>query len=169
MTGVQTCALPIYFESKSSGNLATILNDDINQLERFLDGGANALIQVLTAVLLIGIVFFALAPQVAILAVLPIPLILGGAFYFQKRAEPLYAEVRARAGELGARLNNNLSGIQTIKSQVAESFELSAVLKKSEQYRDANQRAIALSSAFIPVIRMAILCRSEERRVGKEC
>lgn len=147
-----------YFESKSSGNLATILNDDINQLERFLDGGANALIQVLTAVVLIGVVFFALAPKIAMLAVLPIPVILGGAFYFQKRAEPLYAEVRARAGELGARLNNNLSGIQTIKSQVAESFELEAVRQKSAQYRDANQKAISLSSAFIPVIRMAILC-----------
>lgn len=147
-----------YFESKSSGNLATILNDDINQLERFLDGGANALIQVLTSVFLIGVVFFILAPKIAMLAVVPIPIILAGAFYFQKRAEPLYAEVRARAGELGARLNNNLSGIQTIKSQVAEDFELEQVMKKSGEYRDANHRAIALSSAFIPVIRMAILC-----------
>lgn len=146
-----------YFESQSSGNLATILNDDINQLERFLDGGANALIQVMTSVSVIGIIFFVLAPQVAILAILPIPIILIGAFYFQKKAEPLYAAVRRKAGELGGRLSNNLSGITTIKSQVAESYELEMIRKKSEEYRSANQAAIRISSAFIPVIRMAIL------------
>jgi ATP-binding cassette subfamily B protein len=146
-----------YFENRSSGNLVTILNDDINQLERFLDGGANSLIQVATSTLLIGLVFFYLAPGIALLAMLPIPVILVGAFYYQRRAEPLYADVRAQAGLIGARIGNNLAGIATIKSYVAEERELEMLAAESRAYTQANARAIRLSSAFIPLIRMAVL------------
>jgi len=146
-----------YFEDRSSGGLVSILNDDINQLERFLDGGANALWQVATAVVLVGGVFFYLAPEIALWAMLPIPVIVMGAFYFQKRAEPLYALVRERAGELSSRLTHNLGGIVTIKSQTAEAFEAKVLERESLAYSEANRRAIAVSSAFIPVIRMAIL------------
>ena len=60
-----------YFEDRSTGGLMAILNDDVNQLERFLDGGANDLLQVGTTVVVIGIIFFSLAPEVAGFAFLP--------------------------------------------------------------------------------------------------
>lgn len=147
-----------YFEDKSTGNLVSILNDDINQLERFLDGGANQLIQTVTAVIGVGAVFFYLSPQIAMVAFLPVPAIIIGAFYFQKRALPLYANVREHVGLLSQRLSNNISGILTIKSYTQEAYEAERVRKDSLQYLSANQKAIAFSSAFIPVIRMAILC-----------
>lgn len=146
-----------YFEDRSTGNLVAILNDDINQLERFLDTGANTLIQVAATFVLIGGIFFFLAPGVAIMAMAPIPFILVGAFWFQKRAQPLYASVREKAGLLAARLANNISGIATIKSFVAEDRELQTLLKESNDYRQANSHAIQVSSAFIPIIRMAIM------------
>ena len=58
-----------YFEDRSTGGLMTILGDDINQLERFLDTGANDLIQVAVTVVVIGSAFFVLAPEVAWMAV----------------------------------------------------------------------------------------------------
>jgi ATP-binding cassette subfamily B protein len=146
-----------YFEDRSTGNLVTILNDDVNQLERFLDGGANNLIQVGTTVIAVGAVFFAVSPLIAALAFTPIPVIVLGAFYFQRRAQPLYAEVRERVGNLGSRLSANVSGITTIKSFATEDFEAERIRIDSGAYLDANRKAIAISSAFIPVIRMAIL------------
>ncbi|MEQ9561520.1 MAG: ABC transporter ATP-binding protein [Woeseiaceae bacterium] len=146
-----------YFEDRSTGNLVTILNDDVNQLERFLDGGANNLIQVATTVVAVGAVFFAISPFIALLAFTPIPVIVLGAFYFQRRAQPLYAEVRERVGNLGSRLSANVSGITTIKSFATEDFEADRIRADSSAYVNANRKAIAISSAFIPVIRMAIL------------
>lgn len=147
-----------YFEDKSTGNLVSILNDDINQLERFLDGGANEMIQTATAVVGVGAVFFYISPSIAALAFLPIPVIVLGAFYFQNRATPLYAVVRDRVGSLSARLNNNISGILTIKSFTSEAKEAQALAAESLEYVEANKKAIAVSSAFVPIIRMAILC-----------
>ncbi len=146
-----------YFEDRSTGNLVTILNDDVNQLERFLDGGANNLIQVATTLVAVGAVFFIISPLIALLAFTPIPIIVIGAFYFQRRAQPLYADVRAQVGALGARLAANIAGITTIKSFATEEFEASRVGEDSAAYVAANRKAIAVSSAFIPIIRMAIL------------
>lgn len=146
-----------YFESVSSGNLVSILNDDINQLERFLDNGINTIIQVLGSTVLIGIIFFVIAPKVAVLALIPVPIILYGAYYFQNLIGPRYAQVRAKAGELTARFSNNINGIATIKSYTAEDYEINSLEKQSEDYQKANFAAIRLSSAVTPVIRIAVL------------
>ncbi|MDX1817274.1 MAG: ABC transporter ATP-binding protein [Marinobacter sp.] len=146
-----------FFEARSSGQLVATMNDDVNQLERFLDGGANAMIQVLVTVVAVGAVFFVLSPMVAVLAFTPIPLIIWGAFYFQSKAGPMYADVREKVGDLSSRLSNNLGGIATIKSFTAEQREAKRLKASSEAYLEANRKAIRISSAFIPIIRMAIL------------
>lgn len=146
-----------FFDDKSTGNLMSIINDDINQLERFLDGGANALIQVVASTSIIGAIFFYLSPTVACIALLPMPVILFGAYWFQDRLGPRYALVRSRAGAIGERLANNLLGMATIRSYAKEQFENDRLSDDSIAYLDANKAAITLSSAFIPVIRMAIV------------
>lgn len=146
-----------YFEDRSSGGLVAVLNDDVNQLERFLNGGANDLIQVVVTVVACGAVFFAISPQIAVLAFLPIPVILWGAFFFQRKAGPRYDVVREKVAALSGRLANNLSGIATIRSFAAEAREAARLDVESRAYVDANRRAIRLSSAFVPLIRMAIL------------
>mgnify|MGYP001546303209 FL=1 len=72
-----------WFEDKSTGDLLAVLNDDVNQLERFLDVGANDILQTATTVVTIGAVFFWIAPQVAWWSFLPIPVIIWGSLWFQ--------------------------------------------------------------------------------------
>ncbi|MES2503595.1 MAG: ABC transporter ATP-binding protein [Myxococcota bacterium] len=146
-----------YFEDKNTGSLMSIMNDDINQLERFLDGGANSLLQISVGTVVVGIIFFYLAPMVALLALLPVPLILLGAYLFQVRLGPKYASVREKAGLISERLNNSLSGMAIVKSYTAEAYEQAKLDKESRAYQEANVSAIALSSAFIPLLRMAIV------------
>jgi ATP-binding cassette, subfamily B, bacterial len=146
-----------YFESRTTGGLMSILNDDINQLERFLDYGANDILQVITTVIIIGAVFFGMAPKVAWMAMLPMPLIIWGAITFQRLLAPRYTLVRERVGLLNGRLSNNLSGITTIKSFTTETYEVEQIALESNAYSESNQEAIALSAAFIPLIRMLIL------------
>ena len=146
-----------FFDSRSSGDLIAIMNDDVNQLERFLDGGANSMIQIVVAVVAVGAVFVVISPLVAMFAFTPVPVIVWGAFVFERKAAPLYESVRAHVGELSSRLANNLAGMATIKSFTAEALETERLRAASEAYVDANRSAIAVSSAFIPVVRMAIL------------
>jgi ATP-binding cassette, subfamily B, bacterial len=146
-----------YFEDQSSGGLMTILNDDVNQLERFLDFGANEVILTVTNVVLVGITFALISPTLALLAFLPIPIIILGSLRYQRTLEKRYDAVRSAAGNIADTLTNNLGGIATIKAFNAEAREGDRVARDSTAYSDANREAIRYSSAFVPLIRMAIL------------
>lgn len=146
-----------WFDKRQKGDLLAILNDDVNQLERFLDKGANDILQVATTVIIVSTVFLVISWQVAVFAVIPIPIILWGSFRYQKSLEPRYTEVRYAAGQMNALLENDLSGMTTIQSFTAEALEAQRVGELSQQYRMANKEAIRLSAAFTPLIRMAIL------------
>jgi ATP-binding cassette, subfamily B, bacterial len=147
-----------YFEESSTGGLMSILNDDINQLEDFLNFGANEIIQITTSlIILIGGAFFILPPSITLAAMLPMPFIVWGSFTYQKRLEDRYADVRERVSFLNSRLANNISGINTIKSFTAEDYESARLAGDSEAYRKSNTKAIKLSAAFIPLIRMLVL------------
>lgn len=146
-----------WFEDTTSGGLLSVLNDDINQLERFLDNGAASIIVVFWNVVLVGAVFAASSPLLTVLAFLPIPIIVLGSIRYQKRLEPLYAKVRESVAELSATLSANLGGITTIKAFTAEAREAARLGQVSNDYRAANRDAIRFSSAFVPLIRMVIL------------
>ncbi|HII45340.1 MAG TPA: ABC transporter ATP-binding protein [Candidatus Poseidoniaceae archaeon] len=147
-----------WFDERQKGDILAILNDDINQLERFLDKGANDLLQVSTTVIVVGAVFLFISWEVAMLAIIPIPIIVWGSFKYQRSLEPKYAEVRNAAGKMNALLENDLSGMSTIQSFTSEEIEVDRVRMLSDDYREANRKAIRLSAAFTPLIRMAILC-----------
>jgi ATP-binding cassette, subfamily B, bacterial len=147
-----------WFEDRSTGGLLSVLNDDVNQLERFLDVGASDFIRTFVNVVFVGVVFFTASPMVGLVAFLPIPLIVWGSIVYQKRLSPRYQHVRESAGDLGGLLANNLAGIATIRAFSAEERESDRVEGLSDRYRQANRDAIRLSSAFVPIIRLAILC-----------
>lgn len=152
---VQRLDMP-YFEDTSTGSLLSVLNDDINQLERFLDGGANSFIQLITSTIAIGFVFFYLSWQVALFALMPVPIILITAYAFQRNLGLKYLDVRDKAGQIASRLTNNLGGMATIKSYTAEDYEIARLSSDSRAYQESNKKAILVSSAFIPIVRMAI-------------
>jgi ATP-binding cassette subfamily B protein len=148
---------PGFVQEERSGRLMAAMNEDVNQIERFLNTGANDLIQVLVSSLLVGAVFFTLTASTAVLALLPIPLILFGTFWFQKRLYPRYAAAREAAAGVSSRLANNLQGMSTIQAYTAEDFEREHLRAASDGFRDHNREAIRYSAAITPVIRMAIL------------
>ena len=146
-----------YFENKSSGRLMAILNDDVNQLERFLDTGANKLLQTATTVLVIGGTFLYISPLIATFAFIPIPIIIFGSFKFTTTIAKRYERIRESIETLNSNLSNSISGILNVKSFTRETKELERIDGSSNEVRSANYHAIKLSAAFIPIIRVAIL------------
>jgi len=146
-----------YFENKSSGRLMAILNDDVNQLERFLDTGANKLLQTATTVIVIGGTFLYISPLIATFAFIPIPIIIFGSFKFTSTIASRYERIRKSIETLNSNLSNSISGILNVKSFTRESKELERIETSSNEVKSANYHAIKLSAAFIPIIRVAIL------------
>ena len=144
-------------DKSNAGQLIATINDDVNQLERFLEDGINQIIQIVASTFLIGLIFLYLSPLITAFAICPVPLILAGAFYFQHTLEPKFLKVRAKAANIASALTNNLTGLMTIKSYTAEDFEQSRVERLSLDYQQSNLETIVISSMVTPVIRILIL------------
>ncbi len=146
-----------YLEDQSSGNLIAIVNDDINQLERFLDGGINEILQIVTTVVVIGVIYFVKDPLLAVLSFATMPLIVWGSVWFQNYLTPRYKKVREQVGLLTGELNNNLQGMATIKSFAREVEDHKKLSQISMEYVAANKSAIKVSAMFTPLIRMLVM------------
>jgi ATP-binding cassette, subfamily B, bacterial len=146
-----------FFEEHRLGEILAMLNDDVNQLERFLNTGFNELVQLAVLFVFAFAVMFPISWQLSLVAVAPMPVILWGSLLYQRRIQPRYRRVRESVGGLASRLENNLAGIHVIKSFTAEAFETERVRLASAEYQRSNFDAIRLSAVYTPLIRMAIV------------
>lgn len=145
-----------FFEQHRVGETMSMINDDVNQLERFLNDGLNEILQLITLIIFSTYVLFDNNVALALMGLSPIPVIVIWSLAFQKRLKPRYKKVRQAVGELATRLENNLSGITIIKSFTAENYELKRLSKASAAYAQANHEAIQITALFVPLIRMVV-------------
>ncbi|PCR90698.1 ABC transporter ATP-binding protein [Natrinema ejinorense] len=143
-----------FFADKQTGEMMSILSNDVNRLEKFLNDGMNSLFRLLVMVLGIGGLLFAINRQLALVALLPVPLIAVFTYLFIQTIQPKYAQVRSTVGKVNSRLENNLGGIQVIKSSTTESYESDRVEDVSREYFDANWGAIRTRIKFFPSLRV---------------
>ena len=143
-----------FFADKQTGELMSILSNDVNRLERFLNEGMNAFFRLSIMVLGISVILFTVNWKLALIALVPVPVIAFFTKKFIETIQPKYADVRSSVGQLNSRLENNLGGIQVIKAANTETFESDRVEDVSEDYFDANWDAIDTRIKFFPGLRL---------------
>jgi ATP-binding cassette subfamily B protein len=143
-----------FFADKQTGELMSILSNDVNQLERFLNDGLNSAFRLVVMVVAIAGYLIYLNPQLALVALSPVPLIAVFTYIFIKTIQPKYAAVRSSVGTVNSRLENNLGGIQVIKSSNTESFESGRVDDVSRDYYETNWGAITIRIRFFPGLQL---------------
>ena len=139
-----------FFDGRQTGELMSILNNDVNQLETFLNDGMSSALRILVIVVGVGGILFWLNPSLALVALLPVPLLAGFTYLFVRTIQPKYAAMRASVGALNSRLENNLGGVRVIKTETAEAYESERVGDASRDYYDANWDAIRTRITFFP-------------------
>ena len=143
-----------FFEDKQTGELMSVLSNDVNRLEAFLNDGMNTTSRLALMVVGIAALLVWLNPSLAAVALLPVPVIAGFTYLFVRIIQPKYAEVRKSVGTVNSRLENNLGGIAVIKSSNAEQHESDRVEDVSRGYFDANWDAIRTRITFFPALRV---------------
>ncbi|RCU44459.1 ABC transporter ATP-binding protein [Haloplanus salinus] len=139
-----------YFTGQRTGDLMSVLNNDVNALETFLRDGLSATLWVLATVVGIGVILVGLNAPLAAVTLLPIPVLAAFTLLFTRLIEPRYLSIREEIGDLNSRLENNVSGIEVIKSESAEQFETERVAEASDAYLVANLSAIKIRITYFP-------------------
>ena len=143
-----------FFADKQTGEMMSILSNDVNRLERFLNDGMNSAFRLGVMVLGIAAILLYWNWQLAAITLTVVPLIGYFTYRFVQTIQPQYADVRSSVGQLNSRLENNLGGIQVIKSANTEDFESDRVDDVSQDYFDANWGAIRTRIKFFPSLRI---------------
>ncbi|MBB6145121.1 ATP-binding cassette subfamily B protein [Silvibacterium bohemicum] len=137
-----------YFDNESTGALMNVLSADLANVSKFIETGPGIAIESATSVgVAIGLLLL-VAPGIAVIVTLPIAAVFLTYRYFQRQLAPRYANVGLRSAELNGVLTNNLSGVATVKSFTAESYEAKRVRDLSNQVRQANVDAAVAGSAY---------------------
>ena len=143
-----------FFADKQTGEMMSILSNDVNRLERFLNDGMNSAFRLGVMVLGIAGILLYWNWQLAVVTLTIVPVIGYFTYRFVRTIQPKYADVRSSVGQLNSRLENNLGGIQVIKSSNTEPYESDRVDDVSEDYFDANWDAIGTRIKFFPGLRL---------------
>ena len=142
-----------FFERTSTGELMSRVTNDVNALENFVTHG-SALTGVDLLRLIGGaVILFLLDARLALLVLLPVPVLALAMRYFNTRIRPVYRRVRARLGDINAQLQDSLSGIQVIQAFGQEERELARFTVESENYYQARVEGIRYWSTFFPAMR----------------
>jgi ATP-binding cassette subfamily B protein len=143
-----------FFADHQTGGMMSILNNDINRLERFLNTEIRQIIRVVATVGGIGAVMFYFSPKLALVALAPVPLIGLSSGKFLTWIEPKYKAIRETVARLNTRLENNIGGAPVIKTFNRHDFEFDRVADQSEAYHDEKVAAIKLRRAFFSSLRL---------------
>jgi len=141
-----------FFERTSTGELMSRVSNDVNALEQFVTHGV--ILITVDALRLAGAaaVLLALEWRLALVVLIPVPIMAFGLRYFNRRARPIYRRVRDRLGDVNARLQDDLAGIRVIQAFGQEDAELARFSAVSEGYYRERVRAIRTWSTFFPAM-----------------
>jgi len=141
-----------YFENKSTGELMSRINDDVNYVERIFVDGVEQVVTAFLTLTGITIILFYLHWKLALVSLLPIPFLLWGACTYTKKAHGLYHTVRESAAKMNARLQDSISGIREIFAFNRQLHEISRFEKRSRDYCDSNLKVMSLWAIYSPTM-----------------
>ena len=143
--------LPLrWFDNRATGDLMTRVIEDVNSVERVLiDGIEQGVVAILQVVIVLGVMFYINWP-LALLALAPFPLLIGGALAYTLTAHRRYRLQRRAASAMNALLHDNLSGIRQIKSFVREREEHGRFNRVSDQLRQATLVVMRVWAIYSP-------------------
>lgn len=139
-----------YFEDRATGEIMSRVNNDVNNMERvFIDGVEQFVVAALT---LVGVatMMFVLDWRLALLALMPIPLLAFGGFVYTGKVHHLYTLIRRKLAAMNAQLQDNISGIREILAFGRQDYERARFGRTSQDYAEANLKVMRVWSMYSP-------------------
>ena len=143
--------LPLrWFDNRATGDLMTRVLEDVSSVERVLiDGVEQGVVAVLQVVIVIGVMFY-VSVTLTLLALAPLPFLVGGALWYTLTAHRRYRLQRQASSAMNSLLHDNLSGIRQIKSFVREAEEHGRFNRMSNQLRHATLVVMRVWAIYHP-------------------
>lgn len=141
-----------YYDDKRVGDLTARVTGDVNQLENLIVNTGNALVRQVFGVALALGYMISYSWQLALMVLVPLPILAVSLFWFTRRVRVIYRAIRESFGELSAKIMENLSGMRVIKAFNREPREYDTMNAASRHLLSESIRAARMSTIFYPAI-----------------
>jgi len=141
-----------FFDRQQTGQLMSRVTVDLQAVRFFLGYGLIFIGQALFTIVLAGIAMFALRPELAAIALAPVPFVVLVAFRFGRRARPAQQEVQQRIAELTAETEENVSGVRVVKAFAREERQLGRFTHQVGRVFDQAMTATRLQAFYAPFL-----------------
>ena len=139
-----------WFDNKRTGDVMTRVTEDVTAMERVLIDGIEQGLVALLQVLVVGGYLFYLDPRLALITMIPMPFLAGGAWAYAKTSPARHRRVREATSTMNSLLHDNIDGIQQIKAFTREQAEHARFNAASEQLRQVSLRLMRVWAAYNP-------------------
>ena len=148
--------LPIpYFDQRASGDLMTRVIEDVNSVERILiDGTEQGTVALLSVVGVLGFLFYT-NPLLAWMALVPVPILAGGALWYTLTAHKRYRAQRQAASAMNALLMDNLQGVRQIKAYGQQAHEDGRFAQRADDLRRGTLGVMRAWANYSPAMSFA--------------
>lgn len=141
-----------YYDKAKTGDLMSRLTADLEAIRNFIGFGFAQLLNVLFMIVLGGAVMVAMNWKLTLITLLPIPLLLFLAFRFEGQIHPIFREMRKAMSNLTTAVQENITGVRTVKSYAQEGYEVQKFTERSEQFKTNQIEASSKWAKFFPLM-----------------
>jgi len=141
-----------YFENRSTGELMSRANDDVNYVERIFIDGVEQVVTAALTLIGISVILFYMHWKLALVALLPIPFLVYGAWIYTEKAHSQYHVVRKRAASMNSKLQDSISGIRETLSFNRQLHEIKQFEKRSRDYCDGTLEVMRMWAIYSPTM-----------------
>lgn len=141
-----------YYDNAKTGDLMSRLTADVEGLRFFLSYGLAELIRfVLLVAISLSVMFYYSVP-LTLVTIAVLPFLAVAVYQFDKRVHPAFRGIRKSFATLNTKVQENISGINTVKSLSREDFQISTFNKANAEYRAQYLQTSSIWSAYFPLM-----------------
>ncbi len=141
-----------FFDGQQTGQLMSRATVDLQSIRFFLGYGLIFITQNLLTIVLASAVMFVLEPWLALLALLPAPLLIYTSSRYNRVSRPAVQEVQQRLAELTAEAEENVSGVRIVKAFAREEHQLHRFRRSVARVFDQSIYSTRLQAFFSPLL-----------------
>ncbi|MFQ5482057.1 MAG: ABC transporter ATP-binding protein [Nitrospinaceae bacterium] len=141
-----------YFEQRSTGEIMSRVNDDVTYVERIFVDGVEQLVTAVLTLAGIMVILFVLHWKLALASLVPIPLLVFGAWKYTNRAHDLYHKVRECAAKMNGILQDTLSGVKETLAFNRQRHEIGRFEERSDAYCQGTLQVMRLWAFYSPAM-----------------
>ncbi|MNO31784.1 putative ABC transporter ATP-binding protein [compost metagenome] len=143
-----------YYDTAKTGDLMSRLTGDLEAIRMFIGFGFAQLLNVFFMVLFGSIMMFTINWQLTLITLITMPFLAAVAFRFESKIHPAFQEMRLALSSLTTAVQENVTGVRTVKSFAREAYEVEKFSHRNERYKDNQIFAAELWSKFFPVMEL---------------